>query len=392
MRMILFVLMFLVWISSVEAQKKDSFGEKQTFAGVATPVITSTLKCGFNDTYRGIITYVARPGQVLHGPIYGNEGKIVFPGDIIIQMKTNYRVKIVTEKKANVKSAKAKIIYASEQYQRYKRMVKTHSVSVADFQNYEYQYLSAVANKEAAEAELELAKVILDACTVRAQFAAVVDKVLFPAGYCAGELEIVTISQLFPMGIKIKMDRQTASKITNATPISVYPVSTGKATGVFHGFSCFTDDGIMLKVNNYLLPPPVKLDTPQGRIPVVECAIVIHADSKNSPTLSVPIKSIQKDSKGYYVWKGEGQQNMRPGIGLDHVFPVKKVYIVPENLSQHIASYSFFRILKDPKSLKPYDTVLIQIPPNLKDGDKVCFYRNRFLFMPGDPVKVVIGK
>jgi len=194
------------------------------------------------------------------------------------------------------------------------------------------------------------------------------------------------------MGIEIKMDRETATKITMSTPITVYPISTGKPIGVFHGLRNFTEDGIMLKVDNYQLPPPVSLNTSNGKIPVVDFSIVIHADSKNSRTLSVPEKSIQKDKKGFYVWKGLGQQNMRPAKGLDHIFPVKKVYIVPEELSQHIASYSYFRILKDAGSLKPFDTVLIKIPGNLKSGDKVCLYRSRFLFMPGDPVKVEIGK
>lgn len=371
----------------------DDFGKKQTFAGVATPIITTTLKCGFNDAYRGIITYVARPGQIVQGPLYNDHGKIVKAGDLIIQMKTNYRERCVSEKQANLKSVEAKVAYTEAQYKRYKKMLASNSVSVADFQNYEYQYFSALSERKAAKSDLALAEVMLDACSVRAQFSAVVDKVMFPAGYCAGELEIVTISQLFPMGIKIKMDRKTASKITNDTPITIYPLNS-KPIGIMHGLGYLIEDGIMLKIDNYPLPPPVKIDTPQGKIPVVEFSLVTPADRdvKSENKLCVPTASLHKDQQGFYVWLGKGQRNMQPWRGIKSIFPVKKVYVKPDDLELNIASHSCFRILKDPGILKPFDTVLTKAPEKLRDGDKVCLYRKRFLFMPGDPVKVEIGK
>ena len=47
--------------------------------------------------------------------------------------------------------------------------------------------------------------------------------------------------------------------------------------------------------------------------------------------------------------------------------------------------------LKDHGSLKLNDVVLVNPPKNLKEGEKLFLPMNRYILMPGEKVKVVIG-
>ena len=179
------------------------------FRSVATPLISTTIKFGYNDAYRGIVTYVAPPGTIVRGTTYGLDGKIVEPGDVLIHMETDYRQSAVEEKQAVLKSAEATLKNAQENYERYAKLIKTDATSMQIYQQNEAAYFAALGAKEAAEADLQLAVIMRDACTFRSPFDATVDKVFFPAGLCSGELDIVRISQLSPMGVKIAIDRKS---------------------------------------------------------------------------------------------------------------------------------------------------------------------------------------
>ena len=373
-----------------------SQAEPTTYQGIATPIISATIKFGYNDAFRGIIDYVARPGEILRGAIYDKDGKIVEPADILIHMETDYRESAVAGKKAVLKSTEANLKIAAANYERYAKLIKTDATSIQIFQQSEADYYAAIGNKEAAEADLKLAEVMLRACTFSAPFDAIVDKVFFPAGLCSGELDIVRISQLTPMGIHVKMNRSTAMKITADTPISVYTANSSTPVGVLNGFSYLTDDGIMLKVDNLPMPPPVKLEENGKTIPVCDYSVILpHAtrEAQKPIWLSVPSDGIFKDAQGSYVWLGEGQRNMQPGKGLDTIFAVKKTYISPANYQLTIDANIKCQLIRNGEKLQAYDLILVgNIPATLRDNDRVCSYRQRYQFMPGDPVSVKIGK
>jgi len=390
---ILTAFFMLVGVSTI-AQKE--FSPPMKFAGEARPIITTTIKFGYNDTFRGIITYVARPGAILRGAVYDIDNNVVEQGDILIQMETDYRQSMVDYKRAALKSAQANLKNAKDNYARYEKLIKTDATSMQQYQQSEADYYAALGNKEAAEADLKLAEVILQACTFRAPFDAVVEKVYFPAGLCAGELDVVRISQLAPMGIFVKMPRELALKITNMTPVKVYPCNSDKPVGTMHGRGFLTEDGIVFNVDNAPLPPPVDLKAKGKTIPVCQIAEVMPFASRNGhygDMLAVPVLSVFNDAKGTYVWRAIGQRNMVPDRGVDHIFTVEKLYITPEKYVVSIDSHARYRLIKTGGVLQQYD-VLLRGPFafNLNDGDKVCAYKVYYQFMPGDPVRVEIGK
>lgn len=362
------------------------------YDGVATPIISTTIRFGYNDAFRGIITYVARPGDILRGSEYDATGKVIREGTLLVKMKTDYRQSVVDGKLAELESAEANLKNAKDNYERFSGLIKTDATSLQVYQQSLADYLSAIGHKKAAEADVKLAQVMLDACTLNAPFDAIVDKVHFPAGLCAGELDVVKISQLFPMGIKVKMDRESALKITPATTVKVYPCGSDQAQGIFHGMSYLLPDGIMFRVNNYQLP-----SSEDGKnLPVCRTSPVFMIPSSGNihkSVAAVPQESILKDDTGYYLWAAKDQLDSRPDKAHDMVFAVKKVRIVPDDRLLGIEPHSRLRVLKDSGGLKAFSTILMApIPGNLKDDDKVCIYNPRYLFMPGDPVKVVIGQ
>jgi len=372
----------------------NGFAAPQTYEAVAKPVISTTIRFGYNDAFRGVISHVARPGTIVRGPVRNTDDSVADPGDILVQMKTRYRWNAVQEKLANLKSAQANMKSAKANYLRYKVLLRQNATTLETYQSMEANYFSSVGAVEAAENEVELARVMLDCCMFRAPFDAVVDEVYFPAGLCAGELDIVRISQLTPMGIKVKMDRATAAKITSETPIAVYPCNSDKPAGVFHGESYLLPDGIMLKVDNYPLPPAASTEKNGEKIPLCRTATAIpyHYYHSNRPDrLMVPEESLEKDGQGYFVWRGVGQRENQVQ-GISPVFEVEKVRLVPDDLKTEVNATAFYRILKDPGSLKEFNIVLLKPPADLKERQRVCVRPARYRFMPGDPVKVRIGE
>jgi len=372
----------------------DGFAAPQSYDGVATPLVSTTIRSGYNGAFRGVVCHVARPGAILRGPVLDMENRVVEPGDILVQMKTDYWQSQLKEKLANLKSAEARLKNTQASYLRYKALSGKNATSEEALQQAEADYFAAIGAKEAAESDIELARVMLDCCTFQTPFDAVVDQVFFPAGLCAGELDIVRISQLSPMGIKVKMDRPTALGITMETPISVFPCNSGEPVGVFHGATYLLPDGIMLQVDNVPLPTPADPDRNGKSIPLCRAATVMSyqfSGGDRKSEIMVPMDSIGKDDQGDFVWRGIGQQENQVK-GVSPVFAVEKVRITPGDQKTELNASIMYRMLKGPGSLKEGDIVLLNPPADLKDRQQVCVQPPRYRFMPGDPVEVRIGE
>ena len=364
------------------------FEKAVTLKGVARPIVTTTIKAGFNDAHRGIITYTAAQGSIFWGPIFDDQGKIEKKGDVLVTLKTDYREAILKAKKAALMEAEANLLDKEENYKRYNDLVKTKAVSVESDQNTREEYYDALAALEEAKADMVEIQNLLDLCTYHAQFTGIVDKVLHPAGLCP-ELDVIQVSQLFPIGIDVELPREIVNKITVSTPISIYSEFSEKPIGVAHGYSVLTDNGIRFTVDNFPLEHNVN-----GLKNVHESHTVVDVQyfgltSKNK--LSVEKEAILRDDKGCFVWKAVGQKNLIPGRAIDHVFKVEKVRVTPGVDAEKLEPGVRLVSLLEYGSLEENDVVISDIPKDFKDGSEVYFSRQRFLFMPGDPVKVVIG-
>ena len=362
-----------------------------TYTGTVTPILQCVYKAGTNYPFMGLINKVPRVGQIVHPPIFSSDGKVVKPGDILIQSQLMYHTASMLAAKNRMKALQYELNTDTENYLRYKKLAKTHTVSLEEYDNKEANYFTSKGNYETAKAVLIQQKAVLKAMTDITPFAAIVDNVFRPIGIFMNEHEAVGLSQINPIAVNVKMDSNNARKITTSTPIKIYPLGSDKPIGVFHGFGQRIPDGYQLSVYN-----PIKYRSTvniNGRkTPVIESVSTVFPFYfiGNQKKLGVPSESLFKDNRGYYVWKGEGTKNMQPGVGLKEIFPVKKVYVKPGNLKRNQAGYTTYQILNDSEGLEVYDIVLVNPPKGLKNNSLVFYSKNDYLLMPGDKVKVVI--
>jgi len=225
-----------------------------------------------------------------------------------------------------------------------------------------------------------------------APYEGIVLKVLLASGMAAGQPETIVIEQLNPIGVEVVMPRKEAEKINSTVGVTVYPSIDSNPVGIMYNSSVLTDKGIIFFIENrpllgnYFNKDGKKIPVARG----VKNVLLFHF-RKESEVLSVPVNSIFEDEKGYYVWLAVGQMNMQPGKALDKIFTVKKEYIVPDNKKRCMMGFITYRALLNPGSLKEYNMVLTNPPKHLKENDLVYYHRQRYVFMPGDTVKVEIG-
>ena len=364
------------------------FAKNETFKGTARAYITTTLPYGYNDDYRGIVQWTAMPGQILRGPIYDNNGKVVRPGNVIIQLDTTYRESIVKTKEDAIKIATSNLNWSTAQYNRYKKLAEKKAVSVQDFQEIENDYLGAVAALDSAKAELITAQNLYNLTTYRAQFDAIVDKVLMPCGLLAGEPKTIQLSQINPIAIEIKMPRELARKINTNTPIKVYPCGSSKPVGIMSGYHVYTDTGIKLFTDNYFIPK--KGDPKLPVVKLVRPVVRLNLTNKTPRTLTIDQNSINKDDKGTFVWLAKNARSLQPGIGVNPVLELEKVYVKIGGYSHKIDNHWLYVSLANSGKLRQYDLLVEDPPKNAKTRDKVFWAKDKLLFIPGDPVKVEI--
>ena len=90
------------------------------------------------------------------------------------------------------------------------------------------------------------------------------------------------------------------------------------------------------------------------------------------------------------MWLAVGQKDLTPK-GLDKVFPIKKVYVELAGKSAFSQTFMEYTAVKDTKDLSLYDVTLGQNPKDLKDGNLATVQDHRYIFIPGDNVKAIIG-
>ena len=300
--------------------------------------------------------------------------------------------------KGGVRQAKAKLDNARSEYARNKKLIKTNTVSKEDYDLARANYLTAVADYDAAKSQELIAKANVALCSTNTVYAGLTGKVMaHPGSWTNADWPIMAFKVMTPMGIDIKMSKTLFNKVYNRLPIKVYPIDSEKPVGVLNEITYATKDGIRALVDNYLVP--INNLTNSGNNPVVESywnppLYVARFNSllRNEGALAVPVQSLRKDDKGYYVWRGKGQKIFQLNSVLADKFQMEKVYVKPGELKTFMAGVcTEYRVLKDAGSLKEYDFLLgATIPKGLKNNQTVLFNKYRFLFHPGEQLRVEI--
>lgn len=363
------------------------------YTGTVTPTATSTyalFTCA--PIIYGNIGYIARPGQLIRPQVKDLQGNQVRPGDVLIKFDMRYWNAQLDELKAIMDSCKqvADVDYLDSA--RYKDLSKENADSVMVYQQMQTNYLNAVNAYGQAVANYDEMVAQVAAYTDVAPCEGIVTAVNTSLGPIPGPAPAMSIAQLNPIGVIVKMTRDEAKAIGNNTPVKIVPLNSDTPQGIIYGSTVLTDDGIEFVTENY---------------PVIEGTNLIMNDSvpvlrnwgyvkrfyvdKNPEVLGIASSSLNKEGDKYFVWRAKGQKQLQPDKVVEHTFEVEKVFIVPEDLYRSTENYERIVALKDKGSLEMYDMVLRHAPEGLSEGQKVLYPEDAYLMMPGDQVKVIVG-
>ena len=226
-------------------------------SGIAVPLTKTTIKYPYRDDMPGIVLYTAQPGTILKGATYSSDGQLIKNGDVLIRYKPNRRHNILKMRKKEVLNAKAAYEFASEDLARYKKLMKGGISSDGKRQNiisrstYELavsNYLKTEANLEKAEIAKIRAEGWYKLTTEHAYYDCIVTAVHIPLGLCAFGDNIMSVAQMNPIGIKVKLTRDQIKNIPENIPIKVYPAKSDKYVTTYAFDRIIKDDGIILKV------------------------------------------------------------------------------------------------------------------------------------------------
>ncbi len=390
-------LVALLGVSTFGADATD-LSAKRTFTGTVTYLAGGQIQFGFNDSHRGWVNYSARPGSIFRGPVRDIDGKIIREGDMIMHIADQYRVAMVDQAKALLKLAEVNYNYDKWQYEMVKKLEPTSAASQMQVQQGAQAYFGAIASLESARAVLIQAQQLLDVCSYRAQYDGIVDTVMVPAGYLAGEEPVMKIYEMNPIGVSVALDSKTIGEMSYNTPVTITPSRHGKPVGNIHGITIYTGTGLTFEVVNQLLPPPVEAEG----LPIFEnwgAAVYLNNDAQPGIFTAKPIKMLYKRclvKKGndYFAWRVDGVKNTLPGTGMNYISTVTLVPITLGKIQKLIDNNTVMvEITNTDNDIAEGDTFLNAeiVPADLKNGDKVCLYKPIYTFMNGDVVTVEIG-
>ena len=361
------------------------------YYGKVTPIVVQTIASGTNFSYYGMVENVARVGSIIRTEITDMDGKVIQKGTVVIQDDKEYWQAQLDYSLDLLKAAKQDYITAEDNYNRYKELFPSGAVSIQDYQAFRAEYYDAIASIKEYEALVIENQQVLNSCTQIAPFEGIVSKVLFIKGRASGNPLTVELTQLNPISVRIRMSREDANKINAATPITVFSPDGKYNQGVINGSSVLCDDGIIIVMTNSIKTANGIGDSSSKK--VRDCFAVenFYIDRVNDNIKAVPLSSLKKDQKGFYVWKAENRKFLEPSRALNPIFRVVKVYVIPGDVERLSAGCIEIISLNKADSLEINDLVLTEVPDKLKSGDKVELLPERYCFMPGDSVKVVIG-
>lgn len=361
----------------------------KTYSGKVVALIESTINSGTDADFNGIIKYVAAVGTILKPEITDMKGNVLIPGSPLLILDPQYLQYMVKFNKEGVLIAKDNLANAQVNLDRNKKLIKGHEISEKEYQNYLNTYNVIKNSLYQAQSTLSQSEQFLRGCFLTAPFECIVDQVLLPAGMAADQPPTIVVSQLNPIGIKVIISREMANSIKPESIIKIYSMRSKKPVGILRGKDMLKSDGIIFQVANRPKYGDV-IDVNGEKVPVIKEIASLSYFNSSRKLLSVPAKAIFTDKQGKYLWKGVGIKDMQSSKGIKSTFKVLKVYIELANKKKYVDGNHDIVAINVNSKLSEFDVVITQKHSLLQNNSLIYFSPERYIFMPGDTVKVVI--
>jgi len=354
-------------------------------------------KIGFEVS--GKVLSTLEVGNSVEGQIRDGKNKIIRKGSIIAQLNpARYQIAISSEV-ARVTGAQASLVEAQMDYERHKKLISSGSVSQAQFDESKAAYLTVQSELQQSEASLADAHYNFNHCTLHAPFSGVIEELFVaPGAWVQPGQAVVKLTMTKPMKVTIPVSSTLARQIKSGDAVHVYPPGSNESVGGIVDNSSIAADpatrtyNIDIFVQNMKVPiDPISVTNNQPVLKEDNIMLVLRlkTEDTNSP-VCVPLNSLLKDEKGYYVWRAKDQQVFSAGKALSDQFEIERINVTPGNEYRNLMLDNF-RELINPGSLEEFDIVLVDPPKNLKNNETVVIEHTRWLFTPGDLAQVRIA-
>jgi len=354
-------------------------------------------KIGFEVS--GKVLSTLEVGDSVEGQIRDNKNKTIRKGSIIAQLNpARYQIAISSEV-ARVTGAQASLVETQMDYERHKKLISSGSVSQAKFDESKATYLTAQSQLQQSEASLADAHYNLNHCTLRAPYSGVIEELFVaPGAWVQSGQEVVKLTMMKPIKVTVPVSANLAREIKSGDAVYIFPPGSDEPVGGIIDNSSVAADpetrtfNIDIFVQNFRIPvKPIPAGKNQTVLKNENMLLTLNLapEDTNSP-VCVPLGSLLKDEKGYYVWRAKDQQVFAQGKALPDQFEIERIDVTPGNNYRNFIIDNF-REITDSGGLNALDVVLVNPPENLKNNETVIVEQTRWLFSPGDLAKVQIA-
>jgi multidrug efflux pump subunit AcrA (membrane-fusion protein) len=388
----------------------------------------------------GRVSFVVESGTILEGR-WEEAGKVRAEGDVLAVMDDEtYRIardqaaaslsvakeqlvvaRVELEKvlPADLAAAKAERDRAQAEFVRYEKAREKEAVSELDviraradrdarLANYEQaqaafdtkraEIKSLEANVLRATEDLKRVAYDLERCTLRAPFPAEVSEVLVEAGgYVTRGKPVAHLVMMTPIELALAVSGETAAKLRLGDVVTLFPPGNAEPQpGKIYDKATVADPEtrtlrISVITRNVRLGVTFPDDDPRYALPRVSQYLALM----QIPELAGPFyveanRALRRDGGGHYVWAAPSHVFLEP-LPDDGVLELRKHYL--EVGSRHInyQGLYLFREVTDPRGMKPYTVIALDVDEGFEDGGKVVVSPGDWLLRPGQLVPVLLS-
>lgn len=338
----------------------------------------------------GRIVYLRPIGQFAVAGVYDENNNIIKKGDLIAQQDTNLQEAKIKSTEAQLAGAKATMEEKKSEFERVSKLAEKNISSQKAFDTAKKDLETSSAEVKKLEANLRTEQYNLEACYLRAPFDGEIESHLYSEGTWVDHgKDVITLSVFTVVRIKVALPEDVTRKIALSDTIEII-APNGERLPVWFEDTSVLSDSVTLLARNFAVPVTT-LNEEQKKLPKVSKLTFVAKlrDEDANKTVWVPTDAIFTDQDCSYIWAASSQKlNIAPKP-IEKEFIAKKVMVKPGERYRNLGIYRYRDIL-NPGSLAVYDIIVIDPPKGLKDGDKVAYQPQRWLFRPGDKVKVSI--
>lgn len=312
-KVIIAIVSSILLISCKEKKNNDTMSPPEI--SVAKPLVKDIV---LTKDYPGYLSaeqtvdIVARVDGSLQS-INFKPGDKVSKGQILFVIEPTLYKNAVTQSEAQLKTAKAKLEYASDDYERMKEAIKSDAVSQIQVVEAEASLAEAKAALSSAEAALKTAQTNLSYCYIRAPFTGKIDRSKLDVGnYVSGGVSAVTLTTIYKdddmyayfniadnQWLNLAMD--SVKKEKNTTVFRNVDIKLGKDSNqIYSGVLDYLSPNVDLSTGTISLR--AKLDNPKGTLKDGLYVSVTLPYSQQKGAILIPDASIATDQLGKYVY------------------------------------------------------------------------------------------